>query len=387
VLPPSARTLTLALAIAGLSSSPLASEPPLPVAARNYQLTDLGTLGGDASSASAIDEDGVVVGWSLTDAGAKRGFIWRAASGMEQLDTLQNGSYSSADGISHHGEWLAGNSGIRPDLDPQMYLDINQGFAWNDGTIQSVGAFYNPATPNRRFGTSEAHGANALGQIVGFSNVLRRNLQSALLWDNGVLNDIGQATETAANTRAFAINDRGQVVGDIIVDGVVDAAAFVWEQDAFQQLPNAAGFTASTAVAINEAGLIAGWSGDGSVTTAVLWSDGIAQDLGTLPGDASSRALALNEVGQVVGSSASDAGTRAFMWENGVMTDLNSLLPPDSPWRLTEANGINDDGSIVGAGLNDGEQRAFVLTPSAPTPEEPPPEPPPPFSCRPQGGI
>lgn len=383
---PSSKTLSLALIIAALSSSRLASEPPTPIEDRGYGLTDLGTLGGGASSATAIDEDGVVVGWSLTGAAEKRGFIWREASGMEQLGTLQNGGYSSADAISGHGEWLAGNSGIRPELDPQMFADINQGFAWSAGTLQSVGAFYNPATPNRRFGTSEAHGANALGQIVGFSNVLRRNLQSALLWDNGVLNDIGHATETAANTRAFAINDSGQVVGDIIVDGAVAAEAFVWEHDEFQHLPNAEGFSASTAVAINDDGLIAGWSGEDEVTTAVLWSDGIAQDLGALPGDQSSRALDVNDVGQVVGSSASAAGTRAFIWENGVMTDLNSLLPPDSPWTLTEATGISDDGRIVGSGLVNGEQRAFLLRPSATTPE-PPPEPPPAMSCRPQPRI
>jgi probable HAF family extracellular repeat protein len=378
---PTVSTVVLALGIIGLSSSSLRSEPPTAIADRGYQLTDLGTLGGASSGATGVDEDGAVVGWSLTDAGARRAFIWHDASGLDQLGTLQNGSYSSADALSDHGEWIAGNSGIRPSLDPEMFADINQGFSWNGGSMQSVGAFYNPATPNRRFGTSEAHGVNDLGQVVGFSNVQRQNLQSAFLWEDGVLKDIGHATESVTNTRAFDINNAGQVVGDIIAGGSSgDSQAFVWQGDEFQNLPTADGYAFSTAIAVNEDGDAVGWSGNESITSAVRWSNGIVEDIGVLPGDESSRALDVNDMGQVVGSSGSAAATRAFIWESGAMTDLNSLLAPDSGWTLTEAAGINNQGAIVGSGLKNGQPRAFLLKPAPPTPQPPPAEPPP-FSC------
>jgi probable HAF family extracellular repeat protein len=47
------------------------------------------------------------------------------------------------------------------------------------------------------------------------------------------------------------------------------------------------------------------------------------------------------------------------------MLDLNNLTPPDSGWLLTEAKDINDAGQIVGIGIVDGRQHAFLLTPVA----------------------
>ena len=44
------------------------------------------------------------------------------------------------------------------------------------------------------------------------------------------------------------------------------------------------------------------------------------------------------------------------------MVDLNHLISPASGWVLTSANGLNDSGSIVGTGLVNGQQRAFLLT-------------------------
>lgn len=49
------------------------------------------------------------------------------------------------------------------------------------------------------------------------------------------------------------------------------------------------------------------------------------------------------------------------MYENGHMIDLNSLLGASSGWVLQDATGINDLGVIVGNGLFDGQERAFIL--------------------------
>jgi len=64
----------------------------------------------------------------------------------------------------------------------------------------------------------------------------------------------------------------------------------------------------------------------------------------------------------VVGASntTGDADVHAFIWnrEHGLV-DLNSLLPAGSPWDLNSANGIGDDGTIVGVGLLNGQSHAF----------------------------
>jgi probable HAF family extracellular repeat protein len=42
-----------------------------------------------------------------------------------------------------------------------------------------------------------------------------------------------------------------------------------------------------------------------------------------------------------------------------------SLLPSGSGWSSLNATGINDAGQIVGQGTYDGQQVAFLMTPSA----------------------
>ena len=59
-----------------------------------------------------------------------------------------------------------------------------------------------------------------------------------------------------------------------------------------------------------------------------------------------------------------DARPAAVRWVDGVITDLNSLIPPDSGWTLLEAHDVNENGWIVGRGLKDGQQRAFLLRPA-----------------------
>ena len=75
------------------------------------------------------------------------------------------------------------------------------------------------------------------------------------------------------------------------------------------------------------------------------------------------RAVDINASGLAVGWSLNAAGEmRAVIWDSvGAVLDLNDLLPQDSGWILTEAQKIGDDGTIVGKGLLDNVQKAFVL--------------------------
>jgi len=93
-----------------------------------------------------------------------------------------------------------------------------------------------------------------------------------------------------------------------------------------------------------------------------MWREGALVDLGVLPGDFVSGAQAVNDSDTVIGVSLGN-DLHFFVWKNGQMSDLNSLIPPDSGWQLLLVNDINNRGQIVGAGLHNGDFRAFLLSP------------------------
>jgi len=129
-----------------------------------------------------------------------------------------------------------------------------------------------------------------------------------------------------------------------------------------QDLGTLLGDVHSRALGINDSGQVVGGSTDGNNDRAFLWSSGSGmQDLGALPGSGGGIANGINNSGQVVGTSSG----RAFLWSSGVMTDLNTLPAVSAAgWSLTEALAINNAGQIVGRGVHQGLQRAFLLTPA-----------------------
>lgn len=112
------------------------------------------------------------------------------------------------------------------------------------------------------------------------------------------------------------------------------------------------GGTGSYARGINNNGQVAGYSDTGTAYGhAFIWKNDVMTDLGDLneayDGEGYehySRAEGINDNGQVVGmSSVGIDQVHAFLWKNGAMTDIGTLN------RLcSESSGINDKGQVVG---------------------------------------
>ncbi len=134
----------------------------------------------------------------------------------------------------------------------------------------------------------------------------------AFLYDNGALRDLG--TLGGNNSVARGINDRGDVVG----------------------------------VASNQFGQPTPFIYDGAMRE--------------LPGGGYAAAIDINDRLQVI---ASAEGRHGYLVIDGVVTLLDSLPTVRAAgWRNLEPTGINDQGWVVGTGVDaDGNFRAFLLVP------------------------
>jgi probable HAF family extracellular repeat protein len=143
-------TWSLLVALAGLLTAPSAT-------AQGFTVTDLGTLGGINSQATAINNRGQVVGFS----------------------TLQGEA-------------------------------ITRAFLWEDGVITDLGSLG---------GTfSKANAINNRGQVVGASEITANAARHAVLFDRHGITDLGAFPGSLVGA-AFGINNRGDIFGGSTTEG------------------------------------------------------------------------------------------------------------------------------------------------------------------------
>ena len=274
--------------------------------------------GASAAEAWAVNNRGQVIGTvSTCDIvngncvnSRSRAFIYRLGS-FTLLGTL-GGDGSTGQDINDAG--LAVGASSTPGPAPDRSGD-SQAFASSGGQLDNIGA-------KLGVGGSMASAVNSVGQVLGHFG--DRNGSGQFLYDTR------DGTFTLFPVSGFSrdLNDRGEVVG----------------------------------------GLSGNDDGSGR---AFLYANGAVTNLGTLdPAHAYSTAWAINDAGQIVGVSSVSWFTRldehAFLHEGGAMLDLNALVTPNSGWVLNVATDINAHGQIVGFGKLNGEERGFLLTPTAP---------------------
>lgn len=314
-----------------------------------YQIYDLGTLGGSASAANAINDAGQIAGDSfVVNNDAIHGFLYSGGS-MQDLDTLSGDSH--AFGINSLGQAVGYSTTSTGNDHAVLY----------NGGVQDLGTLGGPA--------SHAYGINTIGTIVGDADLASGSTHAFVRTAaNGTLTDIG--TLGGDFSSASAINELGHVVGLAYVNST-DDHAFIWTATGgMKDLGILPSTTDSEAYAVNLKDQVVGTSENvGSPAHGFLYSNGVMQDVGTLGGDTAPAGI--NDLGQVVGASyLADGVTQdAFLYDSNGIHDLNKLIDATSGWQLQNANAINNEGDIVGAGFINGDQHAFLLVPTTPVPE------------------
>ena len=163
---------------------------------------DLGTLGGNRSTARAISEAALVVGDAALKNGDVHAFLWIKGT-MTDLGTL-GGRGSTAYAVNGLGQ-VAGEADSKDEL-PHAFL-------WSSGVMRDLGCIGgHPAG-------STAYGVNARGQVVGqalFYVTGKRNPAShGMLWQSGRAFDLNVLLDSSGLgwtvEVANGINDAGQI--------------------------------------------------------------------------------------------------------------------------------------------------------------------------------
>ena len=285
-------------------------------------------------SGSAINDQGVVVGWAGSPVTRTSPFVFTGSTnyvdsitGLGSLAVALNGDYLLAAGAA---------------LDPGS--NQGQNFTQNSHTLEVVDIPIVPVAINRS------------ATIVGF--IGRPNL-----FLNGDLSgNPDQEIRPAFQSTAQAVT---------MVGTNVTVLNFV-----------GAPYDYSAAYGINSSGVVVGevfqFRSPGNSGAGIVWFDQSHYSIifpfsNGLEGLPYCRASSINDAGQIVGTAGAGFNVRhAFIaYANAQLAgnpiapvDLNTLIDTNSGWVLNLAEAINAKGQIVGVGTYQGQQHGYLLTPA-----------------------
>lgn len=254
--------------------------------------------------------------------------VWTEKDGLRLLPSLKGYSESEARGVNQTGHAVGWAMDASNEKGPQAFI-------YENGRLIAL-----------RGRNSKALAINDSEEVVGQAAVKGKKPVMPVLWRKGSIVDLGGCCGGVAN----AINQRGQVVGDMY-DQKGQYRAFLWDRSHGISYFGVAD-NDSSAVSINERGHVLVQEFENGIF--VYEGQGKAVRV-KIPSAMPVQVRAINDADVVVGNCGpfSDVAV-AFSWdEKNGYRDLNNLIPADSGWKLQIAVSINNFGQIVGTGLHD----------------------------------
>ena len=235
-------------------------------------LHNLGTLGGNTSLANSLNNHGQVVGSAanaiaenpdvasyfnsfLPAAQQIRAFLWED-NAMRDLGTL-GGNDSTATAISQNGN-IVGFASTDTAVHDTTGLPTLHPFLWKNGRMTDLGSLGGTLASTGSFAFGPfGKTVNDQGQVIGTSMLSGDQTWHAFVWDKSRMLDLG--TLGGDNSEAFFLSDNGQVLGRAEVSMTPYVRhAFIWENGRMTDLGAPAPCTRSSALSMNAANQIVG---------------------------------------------------------------------------------------------------------------------------------
>lgn len=286
-----------------------------------YFIDTIGTLGGDSSRALAVNSAGEVVGWARTAGGQQRAFLFDGT-----IQDIGAGDGSVAHDINSNTTVVGGTA--------------TEAFRWKSGTgVVGIGGI-------------EARGINDSEEVIGTAEQFGFNHTN--LWDASNGSQVLFPTDPGEGRD---INEGGEKVGTLFFD----EGYFSDEDDVFGPTEDISPFVPNR---LNDNQSIAG-----SVNSEAAIYDTNALAFSVIGG------LSLFDESDFLGINNNDVAVgfsddSAIIWDTTFgVRDLNTLTNFTDGWtKLLVASDISDEGHIVGWGLRNGQEEAFLLTAVVPEP-------------------
>src|SRR6266513_2013509 len=336
-----------------------ATSAPVP----QYQIYDIGVVdvGDTFSQGLGVSPEGIAVGRSIRNDGS-HAFTWTVKGGIVGLPDLAGRSFCVSNSANDSGVVVGTGA-------TTVFGSGRLPVVWQNGVASQL-----PLPAGQTLG--DANSVNTSNVAVGSVNA--GSDQRGVIYSGGSATIITQTTADGSYfLTAFGINDSGRIVGQ----GIDPAHAarnvgIVYDigQNMALDVGALPGANGALAFGVSNNGYVVGSSmfnqGSGM---PFIWSDqngivGIPLASGTTLG----QAQGVNSSGWVVGT---DGGTFAvpFLYDGTNTYRLQDLIPGNSGWDLSmntssSAQGISEDGVIVGTGVHNGDTHAYAMVPATPTP-------------------
>jgi len=322
-----------------------------------YDVIDLGSLGGGETRPEALNNNTQIVGSSLKADGMRHAFLWEEGTMTDLFPdhTLRSKAFDINDQGNYVGAFYEKDGFFR------WAVELKHAFTSIDGVLRE--------NLHDKEDKGMAKRINEQNLVLGHLNERISSVTGG--WEyikKTVLWQLDEMTFVEHDIFGSGMNDAGHIVGHY------GGTPLLVDDSGLTILPIGSAFNTAWINDINDSGVCVGASRFHDWECE--WNPGCEPDLSSCKWNSQgvfealaggTRAFSINQQGDVVGEGelVTDMGEvgyyRALLWRDAKSIDLNALIPQDSGWRLIRATDINDKGEIIGLGVIDGEMRGYLL--------------------------